>query len=98
MCMLELLWLDPVLKALGLRWTFTSIIYANDSKAAMVSNDILRDKRARKEILLETSVVVFNYIKNYRGKKFVSCFKFAFSSDKNCKTFILMVFTINVIG
>ena len=73
-----LFWLDPVLKALGLHWTFTSIIHANDAKAAMLSNDILHDKSAR--------------------KKFVSCFKFAFYSIQNSKTFILMVCTMNVIG
>ena len=40
------------------------MIPADRSKTIMLANDILHDKHALKQILLETSVVVTNFIKN----------------------------------
>ena len=61
--------LDPVFTVLRLPWTFTSLITVNGSQDAMLSNNILHNKHAIKEILLETSVVVTNFTKNFVGKK-----------------------------
>ena len=43
---------------------FTSIVPTNATKVAMSSNDILHNKHAMKEPLLEMSVMGTNFIKN----------------------------------
>lgn len=61
----------------------------------MLSVNISHDKRDVKEIRLEGSVVVINFIKNCAGKKFVLSFMFAIHPDLHCKSFLLTVSAIN---
>ena len=68
--------LDSDFTTLCLPRMLTSTIPVNGSKAALLSNNILHNKYATKKILPQALVVITNFIKKFRRKKFVSYLKF----------------------